>query len=112
MFDHEWHVTSGTLVGLVVAPGTHFGWPLRLAQASLAVAAGATLTLALRRSVHAVWVVPFAVVLVRLGLDPVSFGWYWLEVEALAIVGAGLILKELPTRLPTSRLGRALGPQH
>jgi hypothetical protein len=56
--------------------------------------------------------VPLAVVLVRLGLDPVSFGWYWLEVEALAIVGAGLILKELPTRLPASRVGRALGPQH
>jgi len=112
MFDHEWHVTSGTLVGLVVAPGTYFGWPLRLAQASLAVAAGATLAFALHRSVHAVWVVPLAVVLVRLGLDPVSFGWYWLEVEALAIVGAGLILKELPTRLPASRLGRALGPQH
>jgi hypothetical protein len=112
MFDHEWHVTSGTLVGLVVAPGTHFGWPLRLAQASLAVAAGATLAFPLHRSAHAVWVVPLAVVLVRPGLDPVSFGWYWLEVEALAIVGAGRILKELPTRLPASRVGRALGPQH
>jgi hypothetical protein len=112
MFDHKWRVTSGTLVGLVVAPGTHFGWPLRLAQASIAIAAGALLAFALRRSVHAVWLVPLAVVLVRLGLDPVSFGWYWLEVEALALVGAGLVLRELPTRLPASRLGRALGPQH
>ena len=112
MFDHEWHVTSGTLVGLVVAPGTHFGWPLRLVQAALAVAAGATLAFASRRSVHALWLVPLAVVLVRLALDPVSFGWYWLEVEALALVGAGLVLKELPARLPASRLGRALGPQH
>jgi hypothetical protein len=32
MFDHEWRATSGTLVGLVVGPGAHFGWPLRLAQ--------------------------------------------------------------------------------
>src|SRR6266568_2066084 len=112
MFDHEWRVTSGTLVGLVVAPGTHFGWPLRLAQASLAIAAGALLAFTLRRRVHALWLVPLAVVLVRLGLDPVSFGWYWLEVEALAIVGAGLVLRELPSRLPASRLGRALGPQH
>jgi hypothetical protein len=103
---------SGTLVGLVVAPGTHFGWPLRLAQASIAVAAGATFAFTLRRSVHAVWVVPLAVVLVRLRLDPVSFEWHWLEVEALAIVGAGLVLKELPNRLPASRLGRALDPQH
>jgi hypothetical protein len=112
MFDHQWQVTSGTLVGLVVGPGAHFGWPLRLAQASLAIAAGAALALALRRSVHSLWLVPLAVALVRLLLDPVSFGWYWLEVEALVLVGAGLMLSELPARFPASRVGRALGPQH
>ena len=112
MFDHEWRVTSGTVLGLIVGPGAHFGWPLRLAQASLALAAGTALAFALRRSAHALWLVPLAVALVRLVLDPVSFGWYWLEVEALVLVGAGLVLKELPTRLPASRLGRALGPQH
>jgi hypothetical protein len=112
MFDHEWQATSGTLVGLLVGPGAHFGWPLRLAQASLAVATGGALAFALRRSAHALWLVPLAVALVRLLLDPVSFGWYWLEVEALILVGAGLVLGELPTRLPASRLGRALGPEH
>jgi hypothetical protein len=112
MFDHEWRVTSGTLIGLVVGPGAHFTWLLRLAQASLAIAGGAALALALRRNVHALWLVPLAVALVRLLLDPVSFGWYWLEVEALVLVGAGLVLKELPARLPASRLVRALGPQH
>jgi hypothetical protein len=112
MFDHEWRVTSGTLVGLVVGPGAHFSWIPRLAQASLAVAGGAALALALRRNVHALWLVPLAVALVRLLLDPVSFGWYWLEVEALVLVGAGLVLMELPARLPASRIVRALGPQH
>lgn len=112
MFDHQWQVTSGTLVGLVVGPSAHFGWPLRLAQASLAIAAGAALALALRRSVHSLWLVPLAVALVRLLLDPVSFGWYWLEAEALVLVGAGLVLSELPARFPASRIGRALGPQH
>jgi hypothetical protein len=112
MFDHEWRVTSGTVIGLIVGPGAHFGWPLRLAQASLAVGAGAALAFALRRSLHALWLAPLGVALVRLALDPVSFGWYWLEVEALVLVGAGLVLKELPTRLPASRLGRALGVQH
>jgi hypothetical protein len=112
MFDHEWRVTSGTLIGLVVGPGAHFTWLLRFAQASLAIAGGAALALALRRNVHALWLVPLAVALVRLLLDPVSFGWYWLEVEALVLVGAGLVLKELPARLPASRLVRALGPQH
>jgi hypothetical protein len=112
MFDHEWRVTSGTVIGLIVGPGAHFGWPLRLAQASLAVGAGAALAFALRRSLHALWLAPLGVALVRLALDPVSFGWYWLEVEALVLVGAGLVLKELPARLPASRLGRALGVQH
>ena len=107
MFDHEWRVTSGTL-----GPGAHFGWPLRLAQASLAIGAGAVVAFTLRRSVHALWLVPLSVVLARLLLDPVSFGWYWLEVEVLVLVGAGLVLSDLPTRFPASRLGRALGPQH
>jgi hypothetical protein len=112
MFDHEWRTTSGTLVGLVVGPGAHFGWPLRLAQAALAIGAGTALAFALRRTVHALWLVPLAVALVRLLLDPVSFGWYWLEIEALVLVGAGLVLTELPARFPASRVGRALGPQH
>ncbi|MDQ2967071.1 MAG: hypothetical protein M3R37_01975 [Actinomycetota bacterium] len=112
MFEHEWRVTSGTLVGLVVGPGADFGWPLRVAQASLAIGAGAVLAFGLRRSVHSLWLVPLAVALVRLLLDPVSFGWYWLEVEALVLVGAGLMLSELPARFPASRVGRALGPQH
>ena len=112
MFDHQWRTTSGTLVGLVVGPGAHFGWPLRLAQAALAMGAGAALTFALRRTVHALWLVPLSVALIRLLLDPVSFGWYWLEVEALVLVGAGLVLTELPARFPASRVGRALGPQH
>jgi hypothetical protein len=114
MFDHEWRTTSGTLAGLVVGPGAHFGWSLRLAQAALAVGVGATLALRLRRSLHSLWLVPLVVALVRLLLDPVSFGWYWLEVEAIVLVGAGVLLAELPIRLPTSRLGRALGlgPQH
>jgi hypothetical protein len=96
MFDRRWDVTTGTLLGLFVAPGTHFGWPLRLAQAALAVGAGAEVAFTLRRSVHAVWLVPLAVVLVRILLDPVSFGWYWLEAEVLALCGAALVLTELP----------------
>src|SRR5439155_22762459 len=112
MLDHQWQVTSGTLVGLIVGPGAHFGWPLRLAQASLAIGVGAALGFASRRSVHSLWLVPLAVALVRLLLDPVSFGWYWLEVEVVLLVGAGLVLRELPVRFPASRVGRALGPQH
>jgi hypothetical protein len=109
MFQHEWPISTGTLLSLVADPGTHFSWPLRLLQASLALGTGAALAFTLRRSVHAVWVAPLGVVLVRLLLDPLSFGWYWLEAEALVLVGAGLLLTELRPRLRAARLGRAVG---
>jgi len=101
MFDHEWRVATGTLLSLVVGPGAHFGWPLRLLQASLALGGGAAVALAFRRGLHAVWLAPLAVVIVRLLLDPLSFGWYWLEAEALVLAGAALLFTELPTRFPS-----------
>lgn len=99
MFEHEWHISTGTLLSLFVEPGTAFGWPLRLLQSALAVTAGGAVALALRRNIHAVWLVPLGVVIVRLLLDPLSFGWYWLAAEALLLTGAALVLTELPTRL-------------
>src|SRR5438094_4688864 len=102
MFQYDWRVSSGTLLSLFVAPGAHFGWPLRLLQSALAVTAGGSVALALRRSVHAAWLAPLAVTLVRLLVDPLSFGWYWLEVEALVLIGAALLLTDLPTRLSTA----------
>lgn len=102
MFQYDWRVASGTVLSLVVSPGAHFGWPLRLLQSALALSAGASVALALRRSVHACWLAPLAVALVRLVLDPLSFGWYWLEVEAPVLIGASLLLTALPTRLSTA----------
>ena len=112
MFQHEWRVATGTILGFVVTPGTHFGWPLRLLQASLALGAGAAIAVVLRRSVHALWLAPLAVVIVRLVLDPLSFGWYFLEVVSLVLVGAGLLLTELPARFPQARLEPVVGRQH
>jgi hypothetical protein len=105
MFDYEWRVTRGTAIGLVVPVGTHFGWPLRLLQAAVACGVGALLARRLRASVHAVWAVPLSVALARILLDPVSFGWYWLEVEALALVGAALLVTAPPLRV-RGALGR------
>ena len=113
MFEHEWRVATGTLLGLVVQPGTHFGWPLRLLQSALALGAGAAIATGLRRSAHALWLAPLGVVIIRLVLDPLAFGWYFLEAEALVLVGAGLMLAELPTRFPAARLhGLRPGPLH
>lgn len=111
MFEHEWRVATGTLLSVVVEPGTHFGWPLRLLQSALALGAGAAVAVALRRSVHALWLAPLAVVIVRLVLDPLSFGWYFLEAVALVLVGAGLMITELPTLFPQARLGSVVGRQ-
>jgi hypothetical protein len=112
MFEHEWHVSTGTLMSLFVEPGTDFDWELRLVQSVFALGAGAVVAVALRRSLHAVWLAPLAVVVMRLLLDPLSFGWYWLGAEALVLTGAALLFTELPTRFPATRLARAAGPQH
>ena len=106
MFQHEWRVATGTLLSLVVAPGTHFGWPLRLLQSVLALGAGAAVAVALRRSRQAMWLAPLAVVIVRLVLDPLSFGWYFLEAVALVLVGAALLFEELPARVAAARQDR------
>lgn len=92
MFDYRWQVNGDTLLGLVVEPGTHFTWPMRLAQGLVALAAGTGVALALRRSVHAVWLAPVTVVAVRLVLDPVRYPWYWLAVQTLALLGAAALL--------------------
>jgi hypothetical protein len=104
MFEHEWEVTTGTLLSLVVEPGSDFGWPLRLLQASLALGVGAALALMLRRQLHAVWLAPLAVVVVRVLLDPLSYGWYWQAAQALVLVGAGCLLAALPARYARTRV--------
>jgi hypothetical protein len=103
MFDYEWRVAEGTALSVVVPIGTHFGWPLRLLQAAVACGLGAAVALRLRRSVHAVWLVPLVVVLARIALDPLAYGWYWLEAEALALVGAAALITAPPFRARTPR---------
>jgi len=100
MFEYEWQVGTGTLLSLVVDPGTDFGWPLRLLQASLTLGVGTALAFSLRRRLHVVWLAPLAVVVVRVLLDPLSYGWYWQAAQALVLVGAGLLLATLPARFP------------
>jgi len=114
MFDYRWDVSGGTLVGLIVAPGTGFTWPLRLVQGACAVLAGATAATVLRRSRAAVWAAPLAVVAVRLALDPTRNGWYMLAFQALALLGAVELLTSEPGHALAARLRReprAAGPR-
>ena len=103
MFDYRWRVAEGTLVSVVVPVGTHFGWPLRLLQAAVVCGLGAAVALRFRRSVHAVWLAPLVVVVARIALDPLAYGWYWLEAESLALVGAALTLTAPPRTFPPAR---------
>jgi len=91
MGHYHWLVSSQSLVSLVVAPGTQVGWPLRLAQAAAAVTAGIGVARLARGSRHALWLVPAAVVLARLLLDPLDSGYYFVGVEGPALVGLALV---------------------
>jgi hypothetical protein len=90
MLSFEWHVFPPSLMALFVAEGTPFGWPLRLAQAVLAVAAGVTVARLLRRSPHALWAAPLAIVVIRLLFDPDLYPYYLAAPQGLVLVGATL----------------------
>jgi hypothetical protein len=91
MLDYHWAVAGGTPVSLVLGAGTQFGWPLRLLQGALALGAATLVLRQTRRSLHAVWLVPLAIVLVRLLLDPQLHLYYFAEVAAPALVGAAAL---------------------
>ena len=90
MLSFEWHVHPPSPLSLLVADGAPFGWPLRLAQATIAVAAGAAVARLMRHSPHALWAAPLAVVVARLQLDPMLEQYYLTGPEGLILVGASL----------------------
>jgi hypothetical protein len=90
MLSFEWHVRLPSPMSLLVADGTPFGWPLRLVQATVAVAAGVTVARLLRHSPHALWAAPLAVVVARLQLDPLLFQYYLTGPQGPVLVGAAV----------------------
>jgi hypothetical protein len=106
MLSYTWNVSQGSLISFVVAPGTHVGWALRLAQGAAALGAGLGAARLARRSVHAIWLVPLAVVLARLALDPLDNGYYFVGVVGPALVG----LAAFVSAAPSARLRRWSSP--
>ena len=88
MLSFEWHVFSPSPLSLFLAAGTPFGWPLRLVQAAVAVALGATVARLLRHSPHALWAAPLAIVAARLQFDPDLYRYYLAAPQGLILVGA------------------------
>jgi hypothetical protein len=99
MFELGWKVEEWTLVRFLIPAGDDFPWTLRLVQGGLALAFGAALALALRRSPRAVWAVPLGIVGVRVLLDPALYSWYWLGVATLALAAAAELATSLRPRL-------------
>jgi hypothetical protein len=106
MLSYTWNVSRGSLLSFVVAPGTQVGWTLRIAQGAAALGAGLGVARLARRSAHAVWLVPLAVVLARLALDPLDNGYYFVGVVGPALVG----LAAFVSAAPSARLRRWSSP--
>jgi hypothetical protein len=90
MWSFVWHVYPPSPLSLLVASGTPFGWPLRLAQGMLAVGAGVAVARLLRASPHALWAAPLAIVAAKLLLDPVFLPYY--RAAAAGPIVLGLVL--------------------
>lgn len=90
MLKFRWHVHPPSPLSLLLPDGTVFGWPLRLAQGLFTVSAGVTVGGLLRRSLHALWAVPLAVVAVRLLLDPQLLSYYLAAPQELIFLGAAV----------------------
>lgn len=106
MFDYRWPVFPATLVHLAVPYLPAFPWPLRLLQAVAAVGAGAAVVVRRSTRAEAVWLAPAVVVAVRVLLDPLGSGYYWLPLQVLVPAGALAVLGRrrpaLPSGLPSA----------
>jgi hypothetical protein len=91
MGSYRWHVSDESLLSYFLAPGTPIGWPLRIAQGGCALAAGLIVARGARWSSHALWLAPGVVVLVRVLLDPLASGYYFVGIEGPALVGLALV---------------------
>jgi hypothetical protein len=111
MLGFQWHVRPPSPLSLLVADGTVYGWPLRFAQGALAVGAGVAVALLLRRSPHAPWAAPLAVVVMRLQLDPLLFQYYLTGPQGPVLVGAAVGFSRLKLLRRVRREPYALVPR-
>lgn len=104
MFAFHWKISSNSLLGLVVDPGTPFPWTLRLAQGAIALAAGSAVALLAFRRPVAVCLAPAAIVTARLLLDPVSgAGYYSVALSLLGLVAVPYAVDYVPRLLRPPR---------
>lgn len=92
MFSFAWPVRPGTFIHLIAPQLTAFPWTLRLLQASVAVGGGLAVAFVTRRSPHRLWLVPLAVLGLRLLFDPCLYTYYWIAPGVVLVAGLALTL--------------------
>jgi hypothetical protein len=111
MFQFRWH-TLRWPADMIVGYGNAFPWELRVAQGAVVVAVGCLAARAVRRMPESIWIVPAAVMLTRIALDPIVYGYYY-DPALLALLMAGSSLFAHPRALARrvgAALERAIGP--
>ena len=89
-FDFRWPVDS-PLLRPFVGDDRLFPWPLRILQGAVTVGLGGMVAVRMRSKEHVEWVLPLAIVLIRIVLDPLPHYYFWLPIEAIGIVGAAAL---------------------
>jgi hypothetical protein len=91
MFSHSWPVVETTFVHALWPHATHVGWIQRLAQAAVCIGGGGWLALTLRRRPNAIWLVPLAILYMRLILDPLQYSYYWVAPQVALVAGLAFV---------------------
>lgn len=100
MFEYQWWTYAGPFA--LFFHGEPFTWYDRIAEGAVVVAVGVVVARGTRRTRESIWIVPAAIALVRIALDPVRNDYYWDVPLVLLLIGASALVagrSELAARL-------------
>ena len=100
-FELHWIVTEGP-ARLLVGYGHPFTWWLRVAEGATVVIVGGLIARAVRGLRESIWLIPAITQIVRIELDPMTYGYYWDTALIALLIGATQILlhrQDLAVRL-------------
>jgi hypothetical protein len=93
MFDMRWTIGNG-LPRAIFGEGRLFTWWMRVAEGVAIVAVATACARLLRRLPESVWIVPAAVALLRIPLDPLAYGYYWDAALLPLAIGTAALLAQ------------------
>jgi hypothetical protein len=90
-FQFHWTVTEGP-ARLLVGYGHPFTWWLRVAEGATVVIVSGLIARAVRGLPESIWMIPAITQIVRIELDPMTYGYYWDTALIALLIGATQIL--------------------